>query len=280
MAIYKDQIEEMVYEQKKILMKYTNERNSCKEGNLICCVNHGKKTFYRSHFEEGRYIRTSINRNPEVIKELARKEYLSVAGEVLEHNIHVLERAERNLIDGDIDFLKSKMQKAYRKLPDEYFFKNGVIQESIYPVRGAKEGIMRHEKWASEPYEISTFNPEGRKYPTSAGIKVRSKSEQHIVEQLVNYGVPFRYEQVIKVFGKIFAPDFTFRGIDMELFHWEHAGMMNDPFYCARHKRKMEIMEKGGIVPWKNLIVTYDIDGSINVPLIKSIIEKDVIPRL
>ena len=42
----------------------------------------------------------------------------------------------------------------------------------------------------------------------------------------------------------------------------------------------MEIMEKGGIVPWKNLIVTYDIDGSINVPMIKSIIEKDVIPRL
>lgn len=42
----------------------------------------------------------------------------------------------------------------------------------------------------------------------------------------------------------------------------------------------MELMEKGGIVPWRNLIVTYDIDDYINIPMIKSIIEKDVIPRL
>jgi hypothetical protein len=55
--------------------------------------------------------------------------------------------------------------------------------------------------------------------------------------------------------------------------------MMNDPVYCARHKRKMELMEKGGIVPWRNLIVTYDIDDYINIPMIKSIIENDVIPQ-
>ena len=56
--------------------------------------------------------------------------------------------------------------------------------------------------------------------------------------------------------------------------------MMDDPYYQARHKRKMALMERAGIVPWKNLIVTYDNDGVINVPLIKSIIENDVIPRL
>ena len=39
-------------------------------------------------------------------------------------------------------------------------------------------------------------------------------------------------------------------------------------------------MQQAGIEPWKNLIVTYDNDGVINVPLIKSIIENDVIPRL
>lgn len=56
--------------------------------------------------------------------------------------------------------------------------------------------------------------------------------------------------------------------------------MMNDSAYRARHKRKMELMEKCGIVPWENLIVTYDIDDYINIPMIKSIIENDVIPRL
>ena len=280
MSIYRDQIEEMVYEQKKILLKYTSEHNRCIEGNLAHCVNHGKKTYYHTFHEDGRYVRTSIDGNPEAIRKLARKEFLSVSNKVLEHNIGVLERAERSLLDGDIDYLKGKMQKAYRQLPDEYFFSNGVVQSSIYSVNGAEEGIRRHIGWASEPYEKSTFNPEGRKYPTSAGFKVRSKSEQHIVEQLVNYGVPFRYEQVIRVYNKEFAPDLTFRARDLSLFYWEHAGMMRDPTYHARHKRKMEIMERGGIVPWENLIVTYDVDDYINIPMIKSIIENDVIPRL
>ena len=78
----------------------------------------------------------------------------------------------------------------------------------------------------------------------------------------------------------MFAPDVTFRGRNRKLFFWEHAGMMNDSAYRARHKRKMELMEKCGIVPWENLIVTYDIDDYINIPMIKSIIENDVIPRL
>lgn len=280
MAIYRDQLKEMVYEQKKILMKYTNERNKCKEGNLAYCANHGKKTYYHTHYEDGRYVRTSIDRNPEAIKELARKEFLSVSCKVLNHNIKVLEKAEKRLLDGDIEYLKGNMQKAYRQLPDEYFFNNGSVQRSIYAVRGAEEGIRRHVNWAKEPYEKSTYNPKGLKYPTSIGLKVRSKSEQHIVEQLVNYGVPFRYEQVIRVYDNYFAPDLTFRAIDLSLFYWEHAGMMNDPVYCARHKRKMDLMEKGGIVPWRNLIVTYDIDDYINIPMIKSIIENDVIPRL
>ena len=280
MAIYRDQIEEMVHEQKKILMKYTTERDKCREGNLACCLNHGKETYYYTHFDDGQYVRTSLGKNPEIIKELARKAYLSEAIKVLEHNISLLEKAEGGMIDGDFDYLKEKMQRAYQKLPDEYFFNNGRIQRGIYSVKDAEEGIRRHIDWANEPYEKSTFNPEGRKYPTSAGFKVRSKSEQHIVEQLVNYGVPFRYEQVIRVYNKEFAPDLTFRARDLSLFYWEHAGMMRDPAYHARHKRKMEIMERGGIVPWENLIVTYDVDDYINIPMIKSIIEYDVIPRL
>ena len=42
----------------------------------------------------------------------------------------------------------------------------------------------------------------------------------------------------------------------------------------------MDTYEANGIVPWENLIVTYDSDGSVNIPLIKSIIEDEIIPRL
>lgn len=90
MDIYRDQIEKMVYEQKRILMKYTNEHNRCIEGNLAYCSNHGKKTYYHTYFKDGKYVRTSIDRNPEVIRKLARKEFLSVSGKVLDHNINAL----------------------------------------------------------------------------------------------------------------------------------------------------------------------------------------------
>ncbi|MBR3377173.1 MAG: hypothetical protein IKG44_05795 [Mogibacterium sp.] len=280
MSIYKDQIEQMVYEQKKMLEKYTRECEILADGNLASCINHGKATYYHTFIDNGRYKRTSLSKDPNTLKSLARREYLSLSIKALENNIKVLEKAEKAMMAGDIDHLKELMQKAYRGLPDEYFFGSGTGAGSIYQFAGAEEATKRHIDWGKEPYEKSTYRPEKLRLPTSAGYKVRSKSEQHIVEQLVNYGVPHRYEQILRIGEDVTAPDFTFRSWSFELFYWEHAGMMDDPYYQARHKRKMVLMERAGIVPWKNLIVTYDNDGVINVPLIKSIIENDVIPRL
>ena len=100
------------------------------------------------------------------------------------------------------------------------------------------------------------------------------------MEQLVNYGVTFMYEQIIHAEDLDYSADFTFRDRNMELFYWEHAGMMDLPRYADRHRRKMSVFESLGIFPWKNLIVTYDIDGTINIPMIISIIENEVIPRM
>lgn len=280
MSIYKDQIAEFVYEQKKILEQYTRDLNKCLDGNLAYCQNGEKKIYYHTYKENERYRRETIGNDSDMIKSLARREYLSLSIKALENNIKVLEKAEKAMMAGDIDHLKELMQKAYRGLPDEYFFGSGTGTESIYQIAGTEEATKRHIDWGKEPYEKSTYRPEKLRLPTSAGYKVRSKSEQHIVEQLVNYGVPHRYEQILRIGEDVTAPDFTFRSWSLELFYWEHAGMMDNPFYRARHKEKMALMERAGIVPWKNLIVTYDNDGVINVPLIKSIIENDVIPRL
>lgn len=278
---YRDRLSEIVYEQKKTLERYTNERDKCLDGNLAHVINMGKEKYYHTYFKEGKYCRITINKEPDKIMSLARKEYLTLAIEELEHNIRVLEKAEKDIGNSDFASLKEKMRKAYLKLPDEYFFgcRTGEMG-GIYRIPGAKEGIMRHIAWGNEPYEKSTYRPEGRKFLTSAGYKVRSKSEQHIVEQLVNYGVPHRYEQVLRIGNELLVPDLTLRDMEMEPFYWEHAGMMDDPYYRTRHKKKIDLMERAGIVPWKNLIITYDNDGVINVPMIKSIIENEVLPRL
>ena len=56
---------------------------------------------------------------------------------------------------------------------------------------------------------------------------------------------------------------------------------MNETEYVRRHLKKRSMYERFGIVPWKNLIITYDtVDGGINMALIDSIIRYEVLPRL
>ena len=92
--------------------------------------------------------------------------------------------------------------------------------------------------------------------------------------------MPFRYEQVLHFGSVTMSADFTFEDYRHEEFYWEHAGMMAEDYYRSGHRKKMDTYEANGIVPWENLIVTYDSDGSVNIPLIKSIIEYEIIPRL
>ena len=280
MSIYKDKIEEMMYESSKLLENYIREYENCVEGGMTHYKAHGKDTFYHTFTDNGKYTREVTGEDSEILKSLARKEYLNRAIKVLKRNIEVLSRAGASLQPMDIDYMRKKMRKAYRGLPDEYFFNGLFDRPGINQMDQYLEGIRRHVEWAKEPYEKSTYKPERRIFPTSAGFKVRSKSEQSIVEQLVNYGVPFRYEEVIWINKWPYSSDFTFRDRDKKKFYWEHAGMMDVPAYRESHKRKMDTFERVGIMPWKNLIVTYDIDGVINIPMIKSLIENEVLPRL
>lgn len=283
MDIYREQIDRIVYEQKNLLEKYTGEYESITEnlaaGHLISGRNNGRDNYYHAYNENGKYMRKCINTDADMISTLARKEYLRIAVDALRKNIRILESSYEELEDTDFDVIRSQMHKVYKGLPEESFFTNG----AGWPDKLSEDNedrFRRHREWANEPYEKSSYKPEGLRFMTSAGFRVRSKSEQHIVEQLENYGVPYRYEQVIRVSERSYSADYTFRDRNGELFYWEHAGMMDIPDYMNRHYRKMDVFGRIGIVPWKNLIVTYDIDGVINVPMIKSVIEYDVIPRL
>lgn len=283
MDIYRDQIDKMVYEMKKMLEDYTAEYklnyDPADETHLICSRNHGRDTYYRAHRENGKYVRKSINGDQNAVNALARKEYLRIVIDALKNNIDALEGSYRRWEDLDLDAIKTQMYKACRELPDECFFANGAGRSRVISESDEKK-LSRHRDWAKEPYEKSHYKPEQRRLPTSAGINVRSKSEQHIVEQLVNYGIPFRYEQVIHIGDISYSADFTFRDCNMEPFYWEHAGMMNVQGYVDGYYRKINAFRGAGIVPWRNLIITYDIDNVINIPMIKSIIENELIPRM
>lgn len=54
--------------------------------------------------------------------------------------------------------------------------------------------------------------------------------------------------------------------------------MPGDEKYMANHKRKLEVYESLGIVPWDNLIITYDSkEGNLDLKIIESEISSKLI---
>ena len=63
----------------------------------------------------------------------------------------------------------------------------------------------------------------------------------------------------------------AYQQLKNDRFYWEHCGLTSNSQYMSHHKWKLDIYEEMGIVPWKNLIVTYDDEnGNLNIPLIES----------
>ena len=250
--LIKSELEQMLHSLEMERKKCNDEIAGLPAGTLISSVRNKQPVYFNALGTKETYRRISINSDEETKRGLARKKYLQLRLMRIEEDIAALRNANQRISGMTNDSVIQQMPRAYRQLPTEYFF-------------------PQMSGWAEEPYIMSDYKPEMRRHSTSRGLKVRSKSELIIAEKYYEYNIPFRYEQVI-VFGNTsLAPDFTIRMEDGRMFYWEHCGMTNDENYIRHHRWKMNIYEKMDIVPWKNLIVTYDDEyGNVSIPLIES----------
>ena len=280
MDYYRSELLKVFHQYESIKQKIDKELKTMPEGRLLVNQNKGVMLFQNAILQNGKYIRKGITRNKELVHKLARKEFLSSEWAVVEKNSKYLKHALDHTKDIDPEDIIASMRKAYQLLPPEYFF-----DETKFIIDHKLEGeeklrMQRHVDWGNTPYRENNAYPEEKNKITSFGLKVRSKSEQLIAEKLHDMGVPFRYDAVYNFAGQEISPDFTFQDKNMRLFFWEHAGQMDIPKYERRHNRKMTIYRSVNIVPWDNLIVTYEYENVINMGVVKAIIENVVIPRL
>lgn len=243
-------MEKMLAEYEKRLLSANNEMQKLPEGRLSCVMREGKPTFFQVITVDGKRIRKSINRDKKRIQGLARKKYLEEEATMLKSNI----RAARVFLD---DYEDVSADNILGKLPKE--------------IRSKCLAVNNEQTWANQPYTQSQYKPENKIHTTTRGLKVRSKSELLIAEKLYEHDVQFRYEQLLHISGMDFAPDFTIRTEDGSLIYWEHCGLTNNKTYMEKHKWKLSVYEKAGIVPWENLIVTYDDkNGILNLSTVES----------
>ena len=171
----------------------------------------------------------------------------------------IKENVETTEIQGNAD------GKIYVATPDEF---QGTSHLDFYIED-------ENDAWEYAEYEKSTYKLDCLTQPTNKGENVRSKSEAFIANTLLEYTVPYRYEQVLHIGQKKYAPDFTVRSRKTgKIFYWEHFGRVNDEEYMEKHWRKLKLYASVGLKLWDNLITTYDnANGSLDLPFIEAIIK-------
>ena len=247
------------------LRDYENMLDSCRrefeslpKGHLSWGRQNGKDFYLHEQKDEksGKRDRRRIRSDDDLIRQLARKKYLEKFIPQLSKETDRLQKFIAGRSDVDPAQIIDSMKGVYSTLPEEYFF-GGHIRDA--------------EKWAQAPYHMSDYKPDEKKQTTSRGLHVRSKSELLIAEKLYEFNIPFRYEEVIMIAGRQCAPDFKILKKSGKLVYWEHLGLMENQDYRYKNKVKLTIYERAGIMPWRNLIVTYDeYDGGINLAVIES----------
>ena len=240
--------------------------------------------------KNGKNIRRTVSNDSEILRRIALGKYGKIAQDILEKNISALEILKKDLIEPTPDNIIARMPARYQLIPRELYVEG---LQSALPFLGSKQDPERPggyfsnmndlhfaEAWAKEAYPQLEYNSHEKNKETSRGLLVRSKSELAVCEKLYEYGIPFRYEQVINLGKQQLAPDFTFLNINRDEVYLEYCGMMDNPSYVNNFIWKRGIYERAGINEWENIIYIYEKGNSINVHKIEQTICNELIPML
>lgn len=259
------------------------------EGSIFFRESHGKMRPYHQKYQNNetsngkvRMQRYLSKKDQVLIAQLKRKRYISKMLPLMQKNLVLLTEY--------LDHAQWMLQKK-SEIEDKLFPEQKNVNADIMKAHLKKSPFEKKEaesdpviaSWLKENENRSdkaeTRHKENLIHTLSDGMQVRSKSEAAIIGMLQMRRVPFSYEVPLELSGQVFFPDFTImRRRDHKVFYWEHFGMVYDIDYRKRMKTKLEIYEKNGIVPWDNLLISYDdVDGAIDLQVIGHMIDGHLI---
>lgn len=251
----REQVSSMHREMMRLLDVMNTERTEFPEGSL-----ERKRTKYNIYYcarkkLNGKSKVKIINDDRKLIRAYLKKKQHKILLPVVRKNLLAADRFLRDY--RPVNEISGKVRAQFAELPDEYF-----------------DFTWESEEWADGYNQPMNYYKEGLCHRSADGGYCRSKNEVIIRNCLFQQHLSYKYEAELILEGITFHPDFTvMRNHDAKLFYWEHCGMVNDSGKIRSHQEKLEVYERHGIVPWDNLIVTYDQpDGGINAKLIDGII--------
>lgn len=238
--------EQIIAEREKLgkeLQILTAKMQHYPDGELLCAKN-GKYTkcyLLKCNGSKPVYI---PKENRQFIENLAAKKYYSLRIHELTQEIKIL------------DNCLSKYKKIKIKSPS-LLEESSCYKKFLNPLFHSSSDALN--QWLSSDYEHNPAHPEHLIYKTFSGQYVRSKSEVIIANSLYINRIPFRYECGITFDNISFYPDFTIlHPKTLEIFYWEHFGMMDNYSYCDGAFNKLKVYSNHDILPGINLITTYE----------------------
>ncbi len=258
------------------ILKKTDAFLSKAPGGCLKWQNKGKKTYYYHQYmiaekdgEEKKWGRKYIKREELALaKKLAQKHYYSLMKEIAEEKLKTLKYFINRYQDKEIETIYEELSIERKSL--------------ILPLLTSVQELVK--QWEEEQYEQATMHSENLKFETEQGDVVRSKSEVIIANILYQNreDILYKYERPLnlKVNGmeKTIYPDFTMINKHTgKITYWEHAGRMDDSCYAEDFVRKMNIYVSNGLLPGRDVILTFEtqenpLDIGVTKRLVKSLI--------
>ncbi len=194
MKEYVRAIKERITALNKAIMTAEQDKSKFPAGRLRVSETGGYARYYHvepSGDQSGTYITV---KNLNLAETLAQKDYnkrfLSRARAELES----LDACIHLIPESDSDEIYQTLDPRRRRLVTPY-----LITDDLYAAQ-----------WRSQPYKTNPYMPESKLYDTNNGEKVRSKTEAILADMLLELGIPYRYEQALKLKGRaVRYPDFT-----------------------------------------------------------------------
>lgn len=244
----KDFLERALTQQRNLLKIYEKRIRDLPEGTLSVYRKNGKDYYLK--YENG--VRTYLgNEEAEVVQELKlRKHLFDMSSRIKNNEILMLDFLDKYQ-DPSPAVVEQNLGPAY-----QFRQKNLMIAQKR----------KRDEDWGAQPYKRSDHHPETLTHKTLKGDLVRSKSEVIIANTYFAKGIQYRYEELIEVGNKIYAPDFrVLVPRQNKIKMHEHFGMMNDWEYRQNAMRKIEQYIASGYKPYEDIIFTFDdLGGNID----------------
>ncbi|SFR82863.1 hypothetical protein SAMN04487829_2430 [Pseudobutyrivibrio sp. NOR37] len=209
------------------------------EGSLQVHVN---KKYYRWYHEKNGQTKYLPKKEFNVARLLARKQYLLLRKNYLLDQLYSI----NHIIDACLD---SKIKL------DEFISSSrfSALLQSTIPQN------KQINNWNKQSYETNPNYKSQLTFTCPSGNVVRSKSEVFIDMALHQKSIPYRYECKLLIGDREFYPDFTLiHPLTKEIIYWEHFGKMDDADYANKAMAKMKLYHSAGIIPGKNLIITFE----------------------